>query len=376
MDLQVFTATAKGLFSRSPKSRLLLPGLLTLLMAPALTAQTQPAKEMRLAAPLALSGIAAQHSENIRKGIELAKEDLTRQGWKIELAFEDSGAEAAGVITSVKYLLSRGYRLFIGPTWSYMIAAAKPLFEQSGALAFSPITSSEITAGPSPNVFHGTPKHSYVQPVVQKWLLQNKIRKMAIITSQTGWGELHRSIFENAAKAEDVQMVPFFSYGLNEEEDVVRIFVSRILAQRPDAILADLNRAGAAVLLRRLEESHYSPRILGVQKLQEAFDHKLVLMREDTPCVAVFVLPLAPAFIEKYEKAYGEKPGMFADLAYDGVMIFAQAISHTDGSTAAVQKYLHSELEYQGVAGKFEFDADGNVRRAGWEIRELNPFCS
>ena len=104
-------------------------------------------KRLKVGLPLGLSGIAAEHSENIRRGVELAKLDLERAGWVVALEYEDTTAAPAKVVSSIQSLLSKGHKLFIGPTWSYMVAAAKPLYERNDAVAISPITSTETTDG-------------------------------------------------------------------------------------------------------------------------------------------------------------------------------------------------------------------------------------
>lgn len=154
--------------------------------------QAEPAqRNLRLGAPLAFSGIGAEHAENMRKGIELAKSVLEKDGWNVKCQFEDTTAEAVRVVSTVRSLTARGYRLLIGPTWSYMVAAAKPILESSNSIAFSPATSTEITEGPSPNLFHGVPKHGGKIEPTKRWLKENRVKRAAIIISESGWGNLH-----------------------------------------------------------------------------------------------------------------------------------------------------------------------------------------
>lgn len=329
-------------------------------------------RTLRLAAPLALSGIAAEHSENIRNGIELAKSELEQQGWKVEVAYEDTTAQAARVVTAVQSLLARGHRFFIGPTWSYMVAAARPLFERYDTVVYSPATSTEVTAGPSPNVFQGASRHSGKLEALSPWLKNRQFTRAALIVSEADWGTLHRGIFEQACRNAGIEIVLSRSYQLDAEDEVVRNFAGIISGRKPDVVLADLNKGGTAIFLRRMDEHGFRPPVIGVEKMRDAFTQSLIVSGPGTPRLYVMEIPLKPEFVERFKSHFGTSPGSYSDSAYDGVMILARAVSATDGSPQAVRNYLRDRLSYEGASGYFDFDSNGDVVKSKWQILPVN----
>ena len=253
-----------------------------------------------------------------------------------------------------------------------MVAAAKPLLERNDAVTYSPITSSEVTAGPSPNIFHGVTKHRAKLDALDKWLQERRFSTAAIVVSETDWGSLHKGIFEDACRKSGVRIVLSKSYPLDAEEEVVRTLVGLMGNARPEVLLADLNKGGAAILLRRMGEQSLKFPVAGVDKMQDVFKQGLITADSQTPPLFVLEVPIQASFAQHYKSHYQEYPGAYSDSAYDGVMIFAKALSNTDGTPSAVRDYLHNQFSYQGASGLIAFDSNGDVMKAPWQVVRVN----
>jgi branched-chain amino acid transport system substrate-binding protein len=68
------------------------------------------------------------------------------------------------------------------------------------------------------------------------------------------------------------------------------------------------------------------------------------------------------AFCQEYKRIYGTVPGPVAAYAYDGMNIIIEAIRKGGSDRENIQKIL-KELNFDGVTGLIQFDANGN--RAG-----------
>lgn len=167
-------------------------------------------------------------------------------------------------------------------------------------------------------------------------------------------------------------MVPDESYALNEEIETLGVLVLRLKQRKPDSILIDLNKRGAAYLFKRMIESKLHVPVLGVSKVKYVFLHGLIATEALKFKVSLYELPISDSFAKQYRDEFNEAPGIFSDTAYDGVMILAQAVAKTDGSTEKVRHYLRHELNYQGVSGSFSYDEAGNLTKAGWQIRQVS----
>jgi branched-chain amino acid transport system substrate-binding protein len=72
--------------------------------------------------------------------------------------------------------------------------------------------------------------------------------------------------------------------------------------------------------------------------------------------------PKVKAFVARYEKAYGKKPDQFAAQAYDALYILAEALKKAGkADREKLRDALAGIRNFDGVLGKFSFDADRDV---------------
>ena len=80
----------------------------------------------------------------------------------------------------VESLTARGYKFFVGPTWSYLVESAGPALQKGGVLALAPTVSSEKVGGSWPAVFYGTSRSQHKLKALTEWLKVQQVRKAAI----------------------------------------------------------------------------------------------------------------------------------------------------------------------------------------------------
>lgn len=194
-----------------------LPLVLFLTIVVALTSVTaednsQHQRILKVGAILGLTGDASVHGNNILQGIKLAKADLEQLGWKVDLAVEDDNTKAAKTISALQALNSRGYKLIIGPTWSFQVEAAIPVLERLNIIAFSPAISSVLVGRNSKNVFYGTSfGRSKLDPLIE-WLRRTSAKNIAIIFAESPWGEAHKELYIKAIKKAGAKSVAIESF--------------------------------------------------------------------------------------------------------------------------------------------------------------------
>ncbi len=83
--------------------------------------QTGPTEAIRIGAVLGLTGDAAQDGLSIKRGIELAKADLAKEGIVVEIEYQDDKTDPKQTVSALQYLLSTNRpQAIIGPTWSFL----------------------------------------------------------------------------------------------------------------------------------------------------------------------------------------------------------------------------------------------------------------
>lgn len=64
---------------------------------------------------------------------------------------------------------------------------------------------------------------------------------------------------------------------------------------------------------------------------------------------------------------------IYADSAYDGLMIIAKAVENTDGTVGQVRDYLRNKLVYEGYSGRFDFNENGDTQKTIFTVKAFNP---
>jgi len=151
--------------------------------------------------------------------------------------------------------------------------------------------------------------------------------------------------------------------------------VTSIVATNPDGIYWTGYHSEGGPLVRQLREGGYEGVIMvgdgssSVETLTLAGP-----LSEGIFCTAppkVEFLPAAAAFIDSYEAMFPRPPGAYAGLAYDAMMLMADAIERAgsfDG--AAIKEALSATADFEGLAGAITFTERNTLARSNFVILE------
>ena len=326
---------------------------------------------LKIAAVLSLTGPASVHGESMRKGIELAQRELKIEGRPVSVAVEDDGTAPLRTVSVVKSLTARGYKFFVGPTWSYLVESAGPVFQREGVLALAPAVSSEEVGGIQPAVFFGTGKSQYKLKPVIEWLRAQQVKKAAIVYASSRWGEVHGALYKQAAAAAGVEIVALETFNYGDEEGSIPIILTKLRGLDVDALLTTSSKEGAAKIFRVMSELKMRAKLLSTEDLLDAARAGILPAADGRTAAYSLALVTLPDFALKYRQAFGEEPYIYADSAYDAVRLLTRAYYETDGSVGAVSKYLEDLKGYSGLSGVWVFDRGHDVQKGAYEIRTV-----
>ena len=332
-------------------------------------ALAQSIKSLRVGVVLALSGDAALNAGAMRKGIEFAADELRTKGWQVDLDFQDDETNPGKTVSSYQYLLARGYRTFIGPTWSYQVNAVKPSVAQSGAVTIVPAGSSDTNGGASAGVFNLCPQRRTQVPVLHRWLGSVPYKRAFIMTPLGDWGLVHQELYRESLKGSGLEVVgdQDFSYGADMAE--LKALLLKAKAAHTDLILSTAGAKDFAQLFKARAELKMDTALVVTENFWDAMDLDLI-PKDEAALAKVFVLgfPARPAFVESFRQRYGAAPQAYADRGYDAVMLLAQAVSSTGGNATAMREALTHMDTYQGVSGPIQFNAEGDRISSDYRI--------
>lgn len=325
---------------------------------------------IKVGAPLALTGTAATDALNIKRGIDLAKEDLLKQGIKVEVIYEDDGTDPKKTVSAVTKLIDIDKVDFlIGPTWSFLTDASSPVFNKAKIVSFAPANTSEFSNGGEYG-FYGAIKNSEKRGPIAKWLKDNKKLRVAAIVDKAPWGESNLSAFKLAVADAGAEMVFSEEIPFGQEVSNMPTALTKLIATRPDVILATGYDTGLTILIERSRDLHINLPIVFASALVQGLIDRGVVTKNPNDQFYSTNSVIDKTFSAKFKEKYGQYPGLYADTAYDGLMLLTEGMIKK-GSDQTLANYLHTKTAYKGYGAVYRFDEKGDVIGGEWVIEKL-----
>ncbi len=316
-----------------------------------------------------ITGQGAAYGEAITNGIKLARDEVNAKGEVlIDLKIEDSsGKQEQALAAAQKLINSEKVVAIIGPTLSNEMFAAGPEANASGV----PIMGTSTTAKGIPQigkfVFRNSMPESQAIPAsVGMAVKKYNIRKVALLYGNDD--AFTKSGFDTMKEvAEKLKLNIVTIQEFQKGQADYKAQLTKIASLKPDAVLCSaLYNEGGVILAQARKmglkvpfvggNGFNSPKVIEIAK--EAAEGLIVA----TPWFGEKNDPKVKAFVAKYEKAYGKKPDQFAAQAYDAFYIMTNALKAAGtADRAKLRDALAATRNFQGVVGKFSFDAERDV---------------
>lgn len=316
-----------------------------------------------------ITGQGAAYGEAITNGIKLARDEVNAKGEVfVDLKVEDSsGKQEQALAAAQKLINSEKVVAIIGPTLSNEMFAAGPEANASGV----PIMGTSTTAKGIPQigkfVFRNSMPESQAIPAsVGHAVKKYNIKKVALLYGNDD--AFTKSGFDTMKEvAEKLKLNIVTIQEFQKGQADYKAQLTKIASLEPDAVFCSaLYNEGGVILAQARKmglkvpfvggNGFNSPKVIEIAK--EAAEGLIVA----TPWFGEKNDPKVKAFAAKYEKAYGKKPDQFAAQAYDAFYIMTNALKAAGtADRAKLRDALAATKNFQGVVGKFSFDAERDV---------------
>ena len=316
-----------------------------------------------------LTGAGAAYGESIRQGLELARDEINAKGKvKIELVFEDSKGEKNEAINAANKLIHKDNVLaLVGPTLSSEMFAIGPMVNQEGVPIMGTSLTVEGITEIGEYVFRNSlPESVAIPQSIKKAKVKYDLKKVAIMYSDNN--DLAVSGFktiQQTLKEEGIEVLGVETFADKNTDFSAQL--TKIATLKPDAIIVAGLYQEAALILKKAREIGISVPVVGNNGFNSP---QLIKSAGAAADGAVVASPWFPGkddpkikkFIADYKAKFNKEPDQFAAQAYDALQIMAIAIEKSGSTTD--RKKLRDELTavkgYEGVTGKFAFDAKRN----------------
>ena len=347
--------------------------LTVILLAGCVQEQLQGEETIKVGAILPMTGTVAYLGQFEREGISLAVEKINEEGIngkKLEIAYEDTGGDTKqGVSAYQKLTQVEGIKALL-TTESGTTLAIAPLAEEDKAIVFSIAGASSKISNAGDFIF----RHNLLPDEEAEYLASIMFndfghRKICMIVVNSDSGETYASNLKKTFEEKGGEVVIVEKYEKGAKDYQTQL--TKVKAAEPDAVFLFGHAQETGLLLKQAEE-------LGIKNTPwfgsfAAEEDSLIENAGDSANSLIYTNffdanskdPVFRAFAEKYRQRYGYAPGSFAALAYDSIMILAQALKECDNpyDTICIKDKLYKIKDFSGVTGTITFNENGDTEK-------------
>ena len=329
-------------------------------------------KPVVVGAVLPLSGEFALYGEPIRKGIELAFEEMQAREefpYQMELEIQDSQGDPARASDLLEQLYRDGAPAAIGGVTTAEALAMVEVAEEADRVLLSPSASSPRLTGTSSNFFRVFPSDFLEGTKMGNFVTQTAdLDRVVIVAAESPYAKGIQEIFASEVERNAGDVLEVIEYPPNTSElDGV---IERVMTLDPQAVYLADYADGIVRLIQGLTERGYDGRILTTSSFAtpEAIEQAGEGAEGVILTQSVFEKGSDDAqiqsFIEAYEARWDREPDLYAAHGYDAMMVYAQALIEGGGSAPSeFWRGMRSITGFDGVTGAIQFDEKGDVQK-------------
>lgn len=316
------------------------------------------------------TGPAPQYGEYCQQGLDMALEDVAKEGWikgrKIEVIREDCQAQPKlGIAGLTKLINIHRVPAFITYGSSIVLALA-PIAEANKVVLLNTMAVSEKIRHAGDFTFSNIAGSEIEVVQAAEFAFKDlKAKKAAILFVNNEFGLSGKNVFTQvfmklggtvpAAEAHEIGATDY------------RTQLTKIRAGSPDLIYMYSHDKEVGHALKQAKQ-------LGIKTPWLVFSGSSapVTFEIGGPALEGVIMPQWPfdpvggsakmkEFAKRYQEKYGKSPIIYVATCYDGYRLLAEALRSGATSGPEIRDFLYKVKNYEGISGTINFDQDGQV---------------
>jgi branched-chain amino acid transport system substrate-binding protein len=327
--------------------------------------------DVKIGAIVSETGAVASYGEKVKKGLELALEEINSgggldSGGKVIIVYKDDATIPERGKQVIQELIDDdGVNLVIGAISSRVTLAIAPMCEKERVLLFSPSSSAPEISRAGDYVYRNYPSDIREGTSMAKFAKDLGLERIVIFAMDDDFGRGLRDVFTQQYESRFRQVVESFEF---QEGDAAQFpdMISTTKEVAPDGIYVVAYQNDLSELLPMMHEAGIESVLMAssavtpdVVRLTGAAAENLVYPQ------SFFELdsqePAVASFVNAYRKKYGDDPDIYSAHGYDALKLLIRAINNGGGAHPDdVRIGLNGIHDYEGAAGKTTFDKNGD----------------
>lgn len=334
-------------------------------------AMAQDTIKIGLSAPI--SGTYAEYGENFEYSVKIAADKINEaggiRGKQVEIIVRDSGGDPAKAASIAQEFVNNPEIVAeIGDFTSTACLAAAPIYEAAGMVQLSPTASHPDFAPSGDYMFGIVGTQAQEGPFNVEFIAQDYlgIESVAVVYINNDWGVATMENFVKAAEEKGLEITSTEPH--MEGETDFSALLTNLQRGDPEGIyIADMYNE-ASLIVRQIDRMGWDLAKLGPSSVfsMEFLD----LAGEAGEGVVTNTIfywaeerDLVQEYIAEFRKRAGRRPNLHAAVAYDSMLLLADAIERGGFERSDIRDALAETGTFIGVTGKFQLTDAGDVIR-------------
>ncbi|MFA6283612.1 MAG: ABC transporter substrate-binding protein [Desulfurivibrionaceae bacterium] len=346
--------------------------IIMLAVSLAMSVSVAIAETIKVGAILAMTGPASFLGAPEARTLEMLAEEINAKGGingnKIALVIKDSGGNPEKAISFAKQLIEEE-KVFaiIGPSTSGETLKIKQICESGKTILLSCAAAEQIVEPVAKYVFKTPQKDSHVVHAIFESMKAAKISKIAVLASNTGFGQAGKGQIEKQAPESGIQVLATEVYD-SKATDLSAIVAKLAANKEIQAVINWSVEPAQAIVLKNIRQagwkvpiyqSHGFGNIKYVQAAGAAAEGvifpagRLLIadkLANKNPQKAVLT-----SYTKNYETKFKEDVSTFGGHAYDAFKILCRGIELAGTNREKVRDAIENLKGFVGTAGIFNF---------------------
>ena len=324
---------------------------------------------IKLGAVESLTGDNASYGIPIRKGIELAVEEINASKMlgtaKIVLTVMDDKADKQeGISVFTRLINEDKVSAIIGPTLSSTAFAADPIAQKAGVPVLGTSTTALGITAMGDYIFRDSlPQASVIPGTLAKVVAKHSVKTASLLFESTNeYSKSEADVFKTSLQKMGINLVASESYSKGDSD--FRTQLRKLNARKPDIMVFCCLIGEAIPVLQQAREVGIKQPIVG----GNGFNNPNVLKNAAEAAEGLIVgsswfiestVPKSKLFVAAFHKKYGSDPDQFAAQGYAGAYIIATAIKNAGSADRPAIRAALAKIQHLDTAlGTFSFDAN------------------
>jgi branched-chain amino acid transport system substrate-binding protein len=328
-------------------------------------------RSVKFAAILPLSGPFEAYGNAIKKGVEIAFEQVEASGklaHPIELIIVDSESNPAQAAAHLRDLYADGVLAAIGGVTSAEALAMVQVANQEDRILLSPSASSPELTGASRYFFRVFPSDFVEGTRMGVFAAETlRLKTAVILATETPYGRGIQSVFEGEFQRNGGEIVEVLEYP--EHTTDFSGLVGRVVTLEPDAVYFAAYWDDIVALMREIRQAGYEGSFLTTsafatpRAVAAAGEYAEGVYFTQTVLDVTSEAEPVRSFVRIYRQKHGNDPDLYAAHGYDAMLVLVEALQEGGTTPTTFWRGMRSVQGFAGVTGPVQFDERGDVQK-------------